>query len=99
MKRYLSLGVASLAMVSAAACSSTTAQNAASNPKPVTAAATPFGAACAMVPTDASDPGSFDAMSKVPVATAAAGNKDLSTLVTAVNTAGLTDTLNNAKDI
>jgi uncharacterized surface protein with fasciclin (FAS1) repeats len=55
-----------------------------------------FGAGCAAVPTDASDPGSFDAMSQVPVATAAAGNPVLSTLVTAVKEAGLVDTLNNA---
>jgi hypothetical protein len=33
-----------------------------------------FGAGCAAVPTDASNPGSFTAMAKVPVATAASGN-------------------------
>ncbi|MGW4941518.1 fasciclin domain-containing protein [Actinoplanes sp. NPDC004185] len=55
-----------------------------------------FGAGCAAVPTDASDPGSFDAMAKVPVATAASGNPLLSTLVTAVKQAGLVDTLNTA---
>ena len=55
-----------------------------------------FGAGCAAVPTDASNPGSFDAMAKVPVATAASGNPLLSTLVTAVKKAGLVDSLNTA---
>lgn len=55
-----------------------------------------FGSGCSAVPTDASNPGSFDAMSKVPVATAASGNPLLSTLVTAVKAAGLVDTLNSA---
>ncbi|MFE4914178.1 fasciclin domain-containing protein [Streptomyces sp. NPDC056652] len=57
----------------------------------------PFGTACASVP--ASGAGSFDGMSKDPVATAASHNPDLSTLVTAVQKAGLADTLNNARDI
>ncbi|GII22386.1 hypothetical protein Pme01_19830 [Planosporangium mesophilum] len=58
-----------------------------------------FGAGCAAVPTDASNPGSFTAMAKVPVATAASGNPVLKTLVTAVTKAELGDTLNSAKDI
>jgi uncharacterized surface protein with fasciclin (FAS1) repeats len=100
VKRYLSLAVAAIAMVSMGACSSTTkAQPAAAMPSGVSASATPFGAACAMVPSDAANPGSFDAMSKVPVATAAAGNPMLSTLVTAVTKAGLGDTLNSTKNI
>jgi uncharacterized surface protein with fasciclin (FAS1) repeats len=53
-----------------------------------------FGAACAMVPSDAKNPGSFQAMSQVPVATAASGNPLLTTLVTAVKKAGLVNTLN-----
>ena len=57
---------------------------------------TNFGPGCAAVPTDSSNPGSFDAMSQVPVATAASGNPLLSTLVTAVKQAGLVDTLNTA---
>ncbi|RDG38631.1 fasciclin domain-containing protein [Streptomyces corynorhini] len=57
----------------------------------------PFGTACASVPETGA--GSFDGMSKDPVATAASNNPDLSTLVTAVKKAGLVDTLNNAKDI
>jgi uncharacterized surface protein with fasciclin (FAS1) repeats len=55
-----------------------------------------FGAGCAAVPTDASNPGSFTAMAKVPVATAASGNPVLSTLVGAVTEAGLVDSLNSA---
>ncbi|MFE4825444.1 fasciclin domain-containing protein [Streptomyces sp. NPDC056672] len=57
----------------------------------------PFGTACASVPENGA--GSFDGMSKDPVATAASNNPALSTLVTAVKKAGLVDTLNNARDI
>ncbi|KIF73676.1 fasciclin [Streptomyces sp. 150FB] len=57
----------------------------------------PFGTACASVPK--SGAGSFDGMSKDPVATAASNNPDLSTLVTAVKKAGLVDTLNSAQNI
>ena len=57
----------------------------------------PFGAACTAVPKSGS--GSFDGMSKDPVATAASNNPLLSTLVTAVKEAGLVDTLNSAEDI
>ncbi len=56
-----------------------------------------FGAACAAVPTDG--PGSFDGMATDPVATAASNNPALSTLVTAVKTAGLVDSLNSADGI
>ena len=58
-----------------------------------------FGPGCAAVPTDASNPGSFASMAKVPVATAASGNPVLSTLVTAVKKANLVDTLNSAQGI
>ena len=63
------------------------------------AASDEFGAGCAAVPTDASNPGSFAAMAKVPVATAASGNPVLSTLVTAVKKANLVDSLNTAQGI
>ncbi|MFE5941898.1 fasciclin domain-containing protein [Streptomyces sp. NPDC056480] len=56
-----------------------------------------FGPGCASVPKEG--PGSFEDMARDPVATAAASNPALSTLVTAVKQAGLVDTLNNAKDI
>jgi uncharacterized surface protein with fasciclin (FAS1) repeats len=58
-----------------------------------------FGAGCAAVPTDASNPGSFTAMAKEPVATAASGNPVLSTLVGAVKKANLVDSLNTAQGI
>jgi uncharacterized surface protein with fasciclin (FAS1) repeats len=58
-----------------------------------------FGDGCAAVPTDPTNPGSFDAMAKVPVATAASGNPVLSTLVTAVQKANLVDSLNSAEGI
>lgn len=62
-------------------------------------AAMQFGAGCSAVPTDPSNPGSFDAMAKVPVATAASGNPVLSTLVSAVKKAALVDSLNGASDV
>ncbi|MDG4784787.1 fasciclin domain-containing protein [Micromonospora sp. WMMD1102] len=58
-----------------------------------------FGPGCAAVPTDASNPGSFEAMAKVPVATAASGNPVLSTLVSAVKEADLVDSLNSADGV
>lgn len=61
------------------------------------AATEPFGPGCESVPKDGA--GSFDGMSKDPVATAAGNNPALSTLVTAVGQAELGDTLNSAKDI
>ncbi|MFJ3583346.1 fasciclin domain-containing protein [Streptomyces sp. NPDC090127] len=57
----------------------------------------PFGPGCASLPT--SGEGSVDGMADDPVATAAANNPELSTLVSAVKAAGLVDTLNNADDI
>ncbi|GGL18327.1 hypothetical protein GCM10012284_61180 [Mangrovihabitans endophyticus] len=57
---------------------------------------TNFGSGCSAVPTDSSNPGSFEAMAQVPVATAASGNPLLSTLVSAVKKAGLVDSLNGA---
>ncbi|MFF3447858.1 fasciclin domain-containing protein [Streptomyces sp. NPDC002667] len=57
----------------------------------------PFGPGCSSVPKNGA--GSFDGMSKDPVATAASNNPALSTLVTAVKKAGLVDTLNNAQNI
>ena len=55
-------------------------------------AAGPTGAACAAVPTEGE--GSVDGMADDPAATAASNNPLLSTLVTAVDAAGLVDTLN-----
>jgi uncharacterized surface protein with fasciclin (FAS1) repeats len=66
----------------------------ASMPASSAAGAQTFGPACSAIP--ASGAGSFDGMVKDPVATAASNNPLLSTLVTAVTKAGLTDTLNGA---
>ena len=60
-------------------------------------ASAPFGPGCASVP--ATGAGSFEGMATAPVATAASANPVLSTLVSAVQAAGLVDTLNNAQDI
>ncbi|QGV77241.1 fasciclin domain-containing protein [Streptomyces ficellus] len=57
----------------------------------------PFGPACASVPAEG--PGSLAEMAKQPVATAASNTPALSTLVTAVQKAGLAGTLNDARDI
>jgi uncharacterized surface protein with fasciclin (FAS1) repeats len=51
-----------------------------------------FGPACAQVPADGA--GSFSGMATAPAATAASNNPVLSTLVGAVQSAGLVDTLN-----
>jgi uncharacterized surface protein with fasciclin (FAS1) repeats len=104
VKKHLVVAVSAVAMLGLAACSSsaTKATTQAAAPAVTTSAsasAAPFGTACASIPTDPSNAGSFDAMSKVPVATAASGNPALKTLVSAVTAAGLGDTLNNTQDI
>jgi uncharacterized surface protein with fasciclin (FAS1) repeats len=95
-------GGSSTAAAPAPAAPSAAAPMAAPSMAP-SAAATPasdqFGAGCSAVPTDPSNPGSFAAMAKVPVATAASGNPVLSTLVTAVKKANLVDALNSAQGI
>ncbi len=63
------------------------------------AAGVDFGTGCAGVPKDATNAGSFQAMAKVPVATAASGNPLLSTLVSLVKKENLVDSLNNAQGI
>ncbi|MFF7242309.1 fasciclin domain-containing protein [Embleya sp. NPDC008237] len=64
---------------------------------PAGSASVPFGSACSAVP--ATGAGSFAGMAQDPVATAASHNPALSTLVTAVQAAGLVDTLNTAQNI
>jgi uncharacterized surface protein with fasciclin (FAS1) repeats len=81
----------------AAAPSASEMTSAAAPTESAMAADAPFGAACSAVP--ASGAGSFSGMAQDPVATAASNNPVLSTLVTAVKTAGLVDTLNGAKDV
>jgi uncharacterized surface protein with fasciclin (FAS1) repeats len=56
-----------------------------------------FGSACSAVPKTGA--GSFTGMAQAPVATAASANPVLSTLVSAVQQAGLADTLNSAQGI
>jgi uncharacterized surface protein with fasciclin (FAS1) repeats len=102
LQRISAVAAAGVFAVSMAACTSnsgsgTGSSGSESKPMPTQsteAMAGQFGAACAMVPSDPSNPGSFEAMAQVPVATAASGNPLLSTLVTAVKKAGLVDTLN-----
>lgn len=104
--------VAALALMlplSLAACS---AQSSASTPTDTTttpatssssasgtasSAGADFGPGCSAVPT--SGKGSFAGMASDPVATAASNNPVLTTLVAAVQKAGLVDTLNSAQDI
>ena len=98
-----------------AACGSTATPSSAAAPAPSTSSSSPttasssttttssdmmgqaFGAACSAVPKDGK--GSFTGMATDPVATAASNNPVLSTLVTAVQAAGLVDTLNSAPAI
>lgn len=56
-----------------------------------------FGPGCEAIPTTGA--GSLDGMAEDPVATAASNNPLLSTLVTAVQEAGLVDTLNSAESL
>ncbi|MGC4772610.1 fasciclin domain-containing protein [Micromonospora sp. DT44] len=98
-------------MLALSACGGTDSEDSASG-APSMSASTPaasaspsmmmsgqFGSGCAAVPTDPSNAGSFEAMAKVPVATAASGNPLLSTLVTAVQKANLVDSLNGAQGV
>jgi uncharacterized surface protein with fasciclin (FAS1) repeats len=104
--KFTAIAAAALFTISLAACGSDddTSGSGAGAPAPAATSMAPsmsstmaeFGSGCAAVPTDASNPGSFASMAKVPVATAASGNPLLSTLVTAVKKAGLVDSLNTA---
>ena len=104
--RLLALsGLAASLAMGAAACSSgaasTSAPPAASTSAPMASTSAPaaadFGTGCSSVPR--SGAGSFSGMATAPVATAASANPVLSTLVTAVQKAGLVDTLNAAPGI
>ncbi|WP_395297568.1 fasciclin domain-containing protein [Kitasatospora hibisci] len=85
------------ATTATAAASASTPAPPADSPVGQAMAGEPFGAACTAVPKEGA--GSFTGMAADPVATAASNNPLLSTLVTAVQKAGLVDTLNSAKDI
>ncbi|HWG93052.1 MAG TPA: fasciclin domain-containing protein [Mycobacteriales bacterium] len=109
--RLMALPAAALLALGLAACGSDddTAADSGSTPAPAATstdsmdsgstetASGEFGAACSAVPADGE--GSFSGMSDDPVATAASNNPVLSTLVQAVQAAGLVDTLNNAENI
>src|SRR5580692_3787220 len=104
--RLLALsGLAASLAMGAAACSSggtsTSAPPAASTSAPMASTSAPaaadFGTGCSSVPR--SGAGSFSGMATAPVATAASANPVLSRLVTAVQKAGLVDTLNAAPGI
>src|SRR3982751_3239468 len=103
VSRFTAVAAATIFSVSLAACSTDSAAApaapAAPAPSMTTDSMVNFGPGCAAVPTDPSNKGSFQAMAQVPVATAAAGNPQLSTLVTAVKQAGLVDSLNSADGI
>ncbi|WP_144118491.1 fasciclin domain-containing protein [Catellatospora sichuanensis] len=58
-----------------------------------------FGPACAGIPSDPANPGSLEMMAQQPVATAAAANPQLSTLVAAIQAGELADTLNSAEAV
>jgi uncharacterized surface protein with fasciclin (FAS1) repeats len=70
---------------------------ASARPAETAQATAPFGPGCGAIP--ASGPGSIAEMANQPVATAASRNPALSTLVTAVNKAGLAGALNSAPAI
>jgi uncharacterized surface protein with fasciclin (FAS1) repeats len=100
--RGLTLALAAGTLALAACSTAESPSNAAPPPTavPTTAPAdpsAPFGPGCAGLP--ASGPGSAEAIADQPVATAAAQNPQLSTLVSAVGAAGLADTLNQAEAI
>jgi uncharacterized surface protein with fasciclin (FAS1) repeats len=102
-------GLGACLALTAAACSSSPSSSSASSPASsmpassmpassgTTTTSSDFGSGCASVPK--SGAGSFTGMSTAPVATAASANPLLSTLVTAVEKAGLVDTLNSASGI
>jgi uncharacterized surface protein with fasciclin (FAS1) repeats len=112
MLKTAAISAAAIATISLSACGGG-ATTPAAPARPMAASAAPsmapagsapamddqFGPGCAAVPKDASNPGSFAAMAKVPVAPAASGNPVLSTLVSAVKKANLVDSLNSAQGI
>ncbi|MET8252564.1 fasciclin domain-containing protein [Micromonospora sp. NPDC005197] len=111
MKRRLFATVGVIAVLALSACGGTDSGDSASGAPSMSASAPmasaspsmmmsgQFGSGCSAVPADPSNPGSFEAMAKVPVATAASGNPLLSTLVTAVKKANLVDSLNGAPGV
>lgn len=98
--RWLTIAAAAVSLTFvAAACSDDESTDASvgGTTAPAPAAAEPFGTACADVP--ATGDGSFEGMMTAPVATAAAANPLLSSLVADIEAAQLGDTLNGAQDL
>ncbi|ROO83031.1 putative surface protein with fasciclin (FAS1) repeats [Actinocorallia herbida] len=91
MQKWQAIG-AGAALVLGLGLTAVTAPPASAAPGGLTAE--PFGPACASIP--ATGPGSLATMATQPVATAVASLPFLSTLNTAIQTAGLTTTLNAA---
>ncbi len=104
-KRLAVAITSAVAVLALSACSdlsvSATAQPTPATPGPTASGADGevFGSGCASLPTDPSDPASLEGMAQQKVATAAAANPTLSTLATAIDKAGLTDSLNSAENI
>jgi uncharacterized surface protein with fasciclin (FAS1) repeats len=105
------IGIAAVAVMTLAACgsSSTPAATSSSAPAPSSSAATPagdgvttnadvFGSACSGLP-QGDAPGGLNAMGSQPVASAASTNPLLTTLVAAVKATNLVDPLNSAPAI
>lgn len=94
MKRLAIVPAFAALVLAAAACGGDSTDGNGGNGS---AAAGPFGPACSEVPD--SGAGSFEGMMTEPVVTAASANPLLSSLVTDVELAGLTDTLNTAENL
>jgi uncharacterized surface protein with fasciclin (FAS1) repeats len=71
--------------------------SASSSPSPSSSEGGPFGPGCSSLPKDG--PGSPQTMADQEVATAAAGNSELTRFTAALKKAGMADSLNSAKDI
>lgn len=100
--RWLTIAAAmlSLSLVAAACSDDASTGGAGGDAGPAStepAPAAPFGAACAGVP--ANGDGSFEGMMTAPIATAAAANPLLSSLVADIEAAQLADTLNAAEGL
>jgi uncharacterized surface protein with fasciclin (FAS1) repeats len=109
LPRGVLIAAASSLVVALSACSSDdsngsrasssgggSASESAAGAAPVTADG-PFGPGCAAAPAEG--PGSFAAMAAAPVATAASGDPAVSTLMQAVTTANLVDSLNTTPEL
>jgi uncharacterized surface protein with fasciclin (FAS1) repeats len=93
-RRRSVLAIAAIATLATAGSAGATTEPPSTEPMATeaTSDAGPAGAACAAVPTEGE--GSVSGMADDPVGTAASNNPLLSTLVAAVDAAGLVDTLN-----